>query len=50
MLVEVFEVEKSRVGWFYAAGYGESGADALLEYAHCFSLAPEPVPLPVSHS
>jgi latrophilin 1 len=22
MLVEVFEVEKSRVGWFYAAGYG----------------------------
>jgi hypothetical protein len=22
MLVEVFEVEKSRVGWYYAAGYG----------------------------
>jgi 7 transmembrane receptor (Secretin family) len=23
MLVEVFEVEKSRIGWFYAAGYGK---------------------------
>jgi hypothetical protein len=35
MLVEVFEVEKSRVGWFYAAGYGMkhvfSVASVLLE-------------------